>query len=376
MDTSIFTVVTTNIRVAQNASIKCGDNVIVFGTGTHSGVSYVVPSAAPQVGTPIAGEYRAQGFAVAGRKVLLYTDEGRLEIFDPETEANTEIPLSEVTLEGLPDGDDQDRDSPVMADGRWAVTRNAAAQVDDHSVLKLLDLSVDPPEITALPNPPVPISQIAINSAEHVVVTFGGDRFFVYDIHRPEEPPRTIDLSSQGGVTGPFAYDWGCILYIAASSPDNIRVMKVSDGRSVALDTGPAHRLLSVAMRGGRYAYFLNRDADDKYAVVFRAATGELPHTAVRVAGRPGDPSTHTLPWEGFGDDVAITPNGKWIFISGDQVILGSAEFLQVSDGGDFGRFPQGDGYLNASDVDASEHLVAFKTGKNEEITLGYIILP
>ncbi len=376
VDTSVFAVTKTDIRVTYDASLKCGDDLIVFGTGTHTGVSYVVPSAHPTAGTPITGEYRSQGFAVAGKKVLLFNDEGRLTVYDTELGGLSEIPLNEITLESLPATDDEDRDSPVVADGQWAVTRNVAGEGDGGNVLKLLDLSSDPPLITPLQNPPVGIFQMAIDSADEVVVTFSGNKFYVYDISQPDLAPQALDLSTQGGIAGPFAYDAGYILYIANVFPQNMRLVRVSAGTSIVLDTVPAQRLLSLAIKGGKYAYFLDRDAFDTFSVVYRAAVGVVPQATAVTGGVAGDPAAHSPSWDGFGDDVAITPDGRWIFISGNQVILDSAEFLQVSDGEHFGHFASGTGFLNASDVDASADVVAFKIGRNNDTSLGYIILP
>lgn len=375
-DTSRFSVVKTDIPVVYDASLECGDDLIVFGTGAHAGVSYIVPSTHPTAATPIPGDYRSQGFAVAGHKVLLFNDEGRLVIYDAASATSTEIPLPQITLDGLPANDDVDRDSPVVADGHWAVTRNASASVDGGCILKLLDLRLDPPQIIPLPNPPADPTQIVISAADHAVVTFGGDQFFIYNIARPASDPQVIDLSAQGGIAGPFAYDAGYIIYFANASSSNIRLLKVSDGTSLALSPAPAHSLLPVAIKGGKYAYFLNREPFDSSSVVYRAAIGVVPEPTATVPSVPGDPATHNPPWASFGDDVAITPDGRWIFIAGDQVILESGEFLQASSGGAFGAFADGSGFLNASDVDASASLVAFKTGRHDDTRLGYIILP
>ncbi len=375
VDTSRFTVVKLDIPVVYDASLECGTDLIVFGTGTRLGVSYVVPSTNPTAATPIPGDNRSQGFAVADKKVLLFNDEGRLLIYDTETEAPTVIPQDDVTLESLPTGDDEDILSPVVADGQWAVTRNRADAVADGRVLKVLDLSVDPPQITPLQNPPAGVLQVVIDSADQVVVTFSGERFLVYDITTPETAPRQIDLANQGGIAGPFAYDNGFILYLADAFPNNVRLLNIADGVSRELGTAPAHRLLSLAIKGGKYAYFLDRDANDTYAVVYRAAVGTVPNLTAVAGGVPGAPDAHTPPWDGFGNDLTITPDGSWVFISGDQVILESAEFLQVSAGGAFGRFVDGAGFLNASDVASSADVVAFKIGRNQNTRLGYIVL-
>ena len=138
------------------------------------------------------------------------------------------------------------------------------------------------------------------------------------------------------------------------------------------------------AIHGGTFAYFLNRNALDQYAssavssdVVYRAAFGAVPGTTLSEGGVAGaNPADHTPPWAGYGDEVAITPTGSYIFISGNNDIDVNAEFLQVSTGGAFLHFADGTGFLNATDVDASATLVGFKTGSGETTTLGYIVLP
>lgn len=377
VDTSIFTVVTTDIPVRHDASLRVGDDLIVFGTGANTGVAYVVPSTDPTAATAVPGDFRSSGFAVVDKKILLFDSAGQLSIFDTTTEELTPVAADVVTLITLPTNDDEDHLSPVVTHGALAITRNNANAVNDGFMLKVIDVSGEVPVVTPLQNPPVNPGQVAIDADDQRVVTFGGNRFFVYDLTQPAAAPSEIDLTLQGGIAGPFAYDYGHILYVADSFPLNVRLVNVTVGVSIPLTTVPAQRLLSLAIDGGWYAYFLDREAFDIFSVVFRSAIGRVPQTAARVGGVPGgDPDLHDPPFEGYGNDIAIESGGRWIFISGNGGINDRAEFLQVSEGGRFTPFAANGGFLTASDVDVNAELLAFKTGVGEATTLGYIILP
>ena len=387
-NTSDLAVVTTDIPVRFSASLKAGDDLIVFGTGSLKGVSYVVPSLHPVSGIAIAGDYLSSGFAVAGKKVLLIKGESQLTVFDTAAFTPTDVPLDQVYLDSPPDRDDADILSPVIADGNLAVTRNNPDEVGG-TALKLVDVSASTPVVTALKAVPhgLQISgrQVAIDATDHVVVTFADNRFFVYDLTKTGNDPREIDLSLKGGIHGPFAYAGGYIIYVASDALQNIRLLKLADESVNALTKNPGNRDQALALKNGRYAYFLERNTHDEYSdsatsstTVYRSAIGVVPGVSATEGGVAGaDPADSDRPWEGYGEDAAITPNGAYVFISGDEDINVLSELLQVStSGGAFKHFVDGDGFLSASDVDASAKLAAFKIGQGENTKLGYMILP
>ena len=376
-----FTVTQTAIPVRFDASLDIGDDLIVFGTGTVTGVSYVVPSTKPAAATAIPGDFASSGFAIVDKKVLLLRSDFHVTVYDTATGTSAEIPSDQVSVPGIPDDESSDIFSPVVADGTLAITQSESDQVTDGRILKVIDVSGAAPVITALNNPPVSLSQgvaqIVISSRDQLVIAYTGDKFFVYDLTNPTSDPRTIDLTLLDGIHGPFTYDNGYVLYVAKSTTQNMRLLKVADGTQIPLTKNPGQRDYDLVVRGGKFAYYLERNAYDTYLNVYRAAVGTVPGPDATEGGSPGaDPRTRTHPWAGYGNDAAITPNGQWTFISGDQDINIECEFLQVSTGGAFKLFANGTGFLNASDVTASDKLVAFKLGANQATTLGYIVLP
>lgn len=376
-----FTVTKTAIPVRYDASLKIGDDLIVFGTGSLTGVSYVVPSTNPTAATAIPGDFASSGFAVAGKKVLLLSADLHVTVYDTTTGTSTSIPPDQVLVTGKPDSEGEDVFSPVIADGTLAVTQSQADQVTDGRLLKVIDVSGSTPVITSLNNPPVGLSQgvaqLAISSADQLVIAYNGDKFFVYDLTSPTSDPRTIDLAAADGIHGPFAYAGGYIIYVAESSTENIRLLRLSDGTQTPVSKNPGQRDQELAVAGGKLAYFLSRNAYDTYLNVYRSGIGAVTGADVTEGGTAGaDPRTCTHPWAGYGNDAAITPDGQWTFISGDQDINVDCEYLQVSTGSAFKLFADGTGFLNASDVTASAKLVAFKIGVNHDTTLGYIVMP
>ncbi len=370
-----LTVTQTEIAVRFDSSIELGDDLIVFGTGNLTGVGYIVPSTDPSAATAIPGEFRNVGFAVAGKKVLLFDDQFQLTVYDTETAVATAIDPNTVLLSSLPAHEDQEITSPVVASGNLALTLNRKDEVADGHPLKLIDLSGAEPVVTSLIDPPTGIAQIAIDSDEQVGIAFGVDHFYVYDLTDPSADPRDIDLTGLLGILGPFVYDAGQILYVVSDTEQNIRLLDIATATVTSLDLNPGNRDLALALRAGTFAYFLKRVPNDTYATIYRAAVGTSAG-AVEGGTAGDDPDDNADPWFGYGSDVAITPNGQRIFISGNEAVDTTTDFLQVSTGGAFQVFSAGSSFLNATDVEASATLVAFKTGSDEETTLAYIVLP
>jgi hypothetical protein len=367
----------TQIPVRFDASLTIGDDLVAFGTGNFTGVGYVIPSTIPAEATAVPGDYRNAGFAVAGKKLLLFDDEFQLSIYDTTAKTTVPIALAEVFLAPLPGREGLEELSPVVADGLLAITLSRAGEVTDGRMLKLLDVSGTTPVVTPLQNPSVNIAQVAISNQDRVVIAHGGDQFFIYDINDPNAAPRAIDLANQGGILGPFVYGSGHILYVAKDSLLNIRLLNVNTAVATALVLNPGNRDLTLALRGGRYAYFLERNAYDTVSSVYRAAVG-TPTTTPFEGGIAGDdPRDNVDPWAGYGGDIAITPNGNWVFISGDEALDATAEYIQVSTAGTaFKAFADGKSFLSGSDVEATDRLVAFKIGAGENTRLAYIQLP
>jgi len=387
---STLPVTKTSIPVRFDGSLKVGDNLIVFGTGALTGVSYVVPATTLTAATAVPGTPRSVGFAVAGKKILVFDPNAQLSILDTQLAVLGSVPFPKVliALDTLPSGETNDRLSPVIADGKLAITRNTVADVGN--ALKVVNVTDLVPTITPLNNLPRGLSvggqQVAINATDQKVITYAADSFFIYDLTAPTADPREISLASKDGIQGPFAYGNEYILYVAKTTTGNMRLLSLTDGSEtpVVLSKNPGNRDRELAVRDGELAYFLSRNAFDQYAstavspdIVYRAAFGSLPGTTLTEGGVAGaDPTTNTPPWAGYGDDVAIPSSGGYVFTSGHGAIDANAEFLQVSTGGTFQRFADGTGYLAASDVDAGAALVAFKIGTGETTTLGYIVVP
>ena len=376
----------TGFEVWHSASLEVGEDLIAYGTGQLTGVSYFVPSQNPTTPTAVPGTYRSTGFAIAHDKLLLADNNSQLTVFDPATATATVIPDTTINLSTIPADDDDDWASPIVSDGGLAITVNRADEVTDGHVLKLVDVSGSEPVVTALIDPPVNPSQVVIDTEEQVVVMYGADAFYMYDLTQPGAAPIEFDLSEQDGIINRFAYDSGQMIYAARSSLDNLRVLNTSTGTSTVLAENPGNRDQAVAINGGTFAYFLARSANnyDTYAdpptsstIMYRACIGAaatLAVTEAAVAG--GDPNDNEPGWWGYGVDLGITPDGSYIFMSGNRSIDELTEHLQVSVGGPFQVFVDGTDYLNASDVDVSATLVAFKTGTLEDTTVGYLTLP
>lgn len=133
----------------------------------------------------------------------------------------------------------------------------------------------------------------------------------------------------------------------------------------------------AMAVGGGTYVYFAERSSDDNLGIIARAAVGKAGSQPTFSAGKTGIGGTPNNGIVGFGASAAITPDGKQIFIAGMEDV-GRTERLQIYRAGKF--VPLADAsekpaFLRASDITASDSIVAFKVGADNQTTVGYIKL-
>jgi hypothetical protein len=78
----------------------------------------------------------------------------------------------------------------------------------------------------------------------------------------------------------------------------------------------------------------------------------------------------------GQGQSVVVAGNGQ-VFLAGmGEGGVGSGEILEVANGNAWTPIADATGApMPAIDVVAGQHLVAFKTGKAQNVTVGYVLL-
>lgn len=389
-DAGELTVVKTGIPLRFDAGLRCGNDLIAFGTETaeHStvGVSYVFPSQSPTVGTPVpdSNQYDNSNFAVAGRYIymagsnwgtiayqvsVLNVDTLALTTFDP-----TDMHLSSLVL-------DADDPGNLQADGNYCVVICDPNEVTDGKIIKVIDVSSGTPTLVPLDQNPTDyanqVAQVAVDGTTQTVAVVAEDSFWIYDITNPTAPPRNIVPPNGVGKYQMKMYGDKIIATTLDSSGYDVAILVdlVTD-TVTALDQ--AETSCELAIGGDRFAFFSYHDSTDSIGAHFRAAVGTLPDPNFDKPGTDNyvDGSYTGNGTIGYAQTMCIPPSGEYLFMANWylQYSHGDTSFTVPADptGADTWGCP-------AWDVDCSASVVGFKsattTGNQTEGVLGYIIL-
>jgi hypothetical protein len=364
-------VVKTGIPVHYRAKVAVGDTIIAYGTGMNTGVDYIKAGDTKGRGIPGGERFSATNFAVAGDKIMLIdAAQFTYHVFDTKTAKMTDVP--KLKNRG---------NSPLRASGNFV----AAVTIDEaknRNKFTVIDLSGAAPSVVVDQEPwpgAIRIDQVAIDGAGGDLVVSTGDQIARVLFKTGDTEPIPFNLKDKGGAnTEAIAVSGGKAYYFSAESGQkNLMELSFADGSVKKLAVNPATSAVDAA--GGTVAYFANRDAKDRNATEARLAVmkrGGQP-TVIVPTDKFVDGSTKNNGLHGFGNVVAVTPDGKRVFISGKDSI-GRTERLQMYDGTSIRLFPDAaakPAFLQATDVTANASLAAFKTGADANTTLAYIKL-
>jgi hypothetical protein len=377
-----LTIIKTDIFVHNQARIAAGDHMIVFGTGSFAGVGCIIPSAGDTVARAIPGgnAFNPRSFAVSGRYAAFVDTNFQVNIFNANDDSITTIAVSQIQVASVQS--DIYEPGHMQADGPLFVVRNHA---DAGSLVKVIDVTDGSPSVIGFATDPseegLGVSQVAVDAEMRQAVAVSGEAFYVYDIDDPQADPARFDLFGSGGIGGTqIMLDGGLILCHDDEDPPNAVLLDVASGESTILAHNPAAEQLALA--GGSLGYFLGGSEEDSIGTLFRSAIGTtqaLAQIAPAELGAFINAANSDDGAIGFGQNMTITPDGRFFLLAG-KTSIGSGEFLQAGVGGGFTVLtgPEGGNPLGcpASDVHASDTIVAFKTGSSADTTLGYLVLP
>ncbi len=375
--------VDSGITVRHDTSIRVGDDLIVFGVGAVNGVEYIVPSTTPTTGMTFTNStnFRSVAFEVLGKKIALLDQTFMLTIYDTENATSHVFDITDVRVSNIPIGEHPQ--GPLHGDGNLLVICNDPTDVTDMNNIKVADLSTATPTLTALKNAPgitgvssAQIQTARVNESKKRVVGARNNVFYMWDLDNPMTDPVEFDRSGDGGIGAEdYRFDGTYILYEDSEGPANIHIFNVETGTDTMLTKNPGQGPL--ALNGGSFCYFLDRDFTDDSASGARSAIGEAPGPDSVEGGVDGaDPRDSDPEYLGYGGGCAITPDGSMFFIAGDECVNVTTEYIQVSTGGDFVALKNGDEDFLGTDVACSSNTVGFRTGANNDTTIAYIILP
>lgn len=371
--------VKTDIPVAYKASLAVSDEIIVFGTGFNTGVEYIRPGDKTARQIPDGDKFSSKFFAAAGTKIILADpSEFTVAVFDTATGKLTRIPESELKLRAITGG--MHDGGSIHSSGDYAVVITDTSG-DDNSALKVIDVSGAEPRVIRFEGSGPDASsrmvfqQVAVDADSGLAAGAGGTDYDIklFEIANPDKPPRSIDLEQYRGVgKAQMQFDDGKILFQTGEAYQRAMLLDTATGGITELTRAK----YGMALEGGTYVYFGDRDAKDSSSITGRAAVGKVGGQPKFSAGSTPVGGSKNNGLVGFGASAAVTPDGQ-IFIAGMEDV-GRTERFQTYRGAKFALQPDASvnpRFLQASDVVASSKLVAFKTGADNRTTLGYIVL-
>jgi hypothetical protein len=373
-------VVKTKIPVAYKGRIAVSDSIISFGTGFTTGVEYIKPGDVSARKIPNGDRFSSKFFAVAGDKIILADPNAyTISVFDTATQKMTDI--SESTLKLKLIMGDMQKGGSIQSSGNYAVVITDTSG-DDDSALKVIDVSGAEPKVIRFDGSGMPNSnqeifkQAAIDANSGFVAGGGGvERVLkVFNFKKPDADVKEFDLEQYRGVgEAQMKFDDGKILFQTGEAYPRALILDVTTGKITELSKA----IFGMALSGGKYVYFASRDAKDKSSINARAAVGTVGTQPKFSDGETPIGGSTSNGVVGFGSSAAITPDGKHIFIAGAETV-GRTERLQNFAGGKFSAMADSSvkpAFLQASDVVASNSIIAFKVGSDNNTTLGYIKL-
>ncbi|REJ78681.1 MAG: hypothetical protein DWQ47_04325 [Acidobacteria bacterium] len=373
-------IVKTDIPVAYKATIAVSDQVIAFGTGFNTGVEYLKPGDKQAAKVPGSENYSSKSLGVCGTKIILAnTRNFTVAVFDTTDGSLKAIPEDVLRLRAITG--DMHQGGGMQTSGNYAVAITDTTG-SDSSAFKVIDVSGPEPKVISfegsgeIANARAVYRQVAIDAISGKVAAAGGMDYGIniFDIDAPDSEPKRFDVKSVNGVgTMQMRFDNGKILFQTGESYARAFLLDTATGKITEM----SRAIYGLAFSGDTYVYFASRDSNDNHGIIARAAVGKAGGQPKFSAGATGVGGSRNNGTVGFGSSAAVTSDGKRVFIAGTDAV-GRTERFQLLGGSKFVLQPDRGNrpaFLLGSDVVASTKVVAFKTGTDNNTTLGYILL-
>lgn len=359
----------TNIAARVDAHIAAGDGVVAYGTGSNSGVAYIVAGEDTERTFAGGSESSSGVFFVCGKKLVLLNG-NQVCVHDTVTGTSVDIPADVVTLPKRPSAFTKGR--PIDADGMLVAVICDAGKVTDRRTIKVIDVSGSEPKVMALGFPaaePRELATISVDAAGGQVVV-GSDRkngLFVAFVAE-NAPFRLIDLSAHDGYPSDCApiVRGGLAAVFDTTGTRKLRLVDLASG-SVTSVAPLAKAEQWFAFDGKRVALAGNTSFGGSYGVLVGTSAGATSPAGTGDSIKSGK--------NGYGQRIAMAESGI-VFASGaGKGGIGTDEVLFATDGKTWHAVTVGGEQLKAVDITCGTHMLAFKTGKSRDAKVGYVLL-
>ncbi len=363
-----FNLVVTNIETRIDTSIQAGDDIIVFGTASQKGVHYIKVGDTELRTIPEGETYSSEVFRVCGKKIVLVKGKG-LVLFDTATEKLTPIPQDEIFLYDVRGGNHQA--NLLNSDGNLVVAVNNVVKVKDKTVVKVIDVSGDQPNIIPIKNAGYKdsdVSSVAVDAKQGIVAVSSWQQKSLYSAkvaHLANQKAFKLD-EYKGVYRNQIYIADDSILY--CDNNNKVRLLKLESSEPIALVDE------SIGRSGNGFIYRNGRlviSTAKKYGTRFHMAVSDLPEKPMTLPGT-GTKIERTSGGLGMAGCAAIAAD-KTVFLAGTPSGgIGVGEHLQILDSNNDKWFPvyNSDGkVITAIDVITSIGLVAFKSADHDRKT-------
>ncbi len=384
----------TDVRVDLFGDLVAGDDLIVVGTGLGSGVQYLIPSDPNPVAMDIPGDedYVISGFAVTGKHVILRNVDGEVFVFNTETTTMIAVNPEEFSVAGGPAGVLPD----FRAEGDLVAAVMDREKTTDGFLYKVMSIAGLTPQFVPMNNNPPGTSdpltafetQVAIDGLFGLLAAQVDDTIYFYNIAFNNLPPAAFDYSTFGGVSNqkPMWLDNTRLMYLAREqSPEGERIIHIARmnvGTTSPTPVSPA-TFDDFELNTGQFGYFAAQSNSDRILnrqarSVFGRIIGQTPAVDSDAVNNPAVGDDRDDGVLGFGQTIALSPNGEYRFIAGDGA-EDVGDLLQISKDVSWEVFndpratDETDTLLRARDVTSSDNVCAFING--DDRVVGFVLL-
>lgn len=390
-----LTVVKLTTTTTTDRGPAVGDGVIAFNALGNSVLAWIkVGETTPkEVPAPSGMDNDSEAFHFSGKKLVIRDrTSGSLYVFDTETETVKAMPSSSINM-GSSIG-------PNLweVDGNLVATINATVTTTDGAgqKIKIVNISdINNYVITPFTFEPIAsISGVDIDTTAGRMIVRAGTQFFLYQVANPTAAPQEFTRGVLEGGTGDSDIQIQGNSVVFFDNDENFTLLDLSTGQFSQPARNPGRANRGVSFEESRFAFFAQETSDDgnSISVLNRCLTG-TPTTLNSLVDPTGtfvNGEDATDGRVGFGAAADVSPDGKYVFVSGETIVdVSVQERLSVStDGGEFKACVEladlnavALNAIRASGASCSNNLVAWNypidpTQTFSSISVAYAVLP